>query len=368
VSQADGQRAIDALPVHVLSRLVRRMATTRSPRSSAQWEVSSMLVIDAQVHEPPLAFQWAGADQATRHELMTEVTLAYMRAVGVDRAILHPISEPGWGEYAIARMPDRFSLVVGSLAATEDGTLSLRGAAGSTPIPEIDEWVVERSRTPGVVGIRLGRPSLELFEPALDACAREGLPVFVLPPSKSPNPRNFGGDFSVIEQIARRYPGLTLVIDHLGLSQWPSELDSPPFRELPGLLELAAHPNIAIKFAGAPAMSLQDYPFDDLWPHLRQVVDAFGAHRLMWGTDFSRFYGRIGFAKFPPSSDDDTYADGIAPELVRGEQGVHEWHSYAEGLFHLRDSDHLSREEQEWLFGRTAQSLLRWPTDTKPTP
>jgi hypothetical protein len=51
-----------------------------------------MLVIDAQLHEPPMAFEWFGADQAPRFELMTEVTLAYMRAVGVDRAVLHPIS------------------------------------------------------------------------------------------------------------------------------------------------------------------------------------------------------------------------------------------------------------------------------------
>jgi hypothetical protein len=328
-----------------------------------------VLVIDAQLHEPPMALEWSEADKATRFELMTEVTLAYMRAVGVDRAVLHPISGPGWGEYATARLPDRFTLVIGALVAAEDGTMALRGAAGSVPIPSIDEWIAEKSRTPGVVGIRLGRPSAERFDTALTACAREGLPVFILPPSKSSDPRDFGGDFADVATIAQRYPDLTVVIDHLGLSQWPSKLDSPPFRALPGLLELAALPNVAIKFAGAPAMSQRTYPYDDLWPNLRRIVDAYGARRLMWGTDISRFYGRIGFMKFPASGSDSdfAYCDGIAPELTRVGTD-HVWHTYAEALFHLRDSDQLSADEREWLFGRTAQTLLRWPEDSKPQP
>ena len=322
-----------------------------------------MPVIDAQLHEPPMSFEWADADEVTRFELMTEVTLAYMRAVGVDRAVLHPISGLEWGEYAAARLPDRFSLVVGALVAAEDGAMALRGAAGSVPIPSIDEWVSERSQTPGVVGIRLGRPSAERFGPALRACAREGLPVFILPPSKSSNPRAFGGDFTDVAAIAREYPELTVVIDHLGLPQWPSPLDSPPFQALPDLLELAELPNVAIKFAGAHSMSQQSYPFDDLWPHLRPIVDAYGARRLMWGTDISRFYERIGFSKFPPAGieGESAYLDGIAPELVTPDYAPEIPHTYAEAFFHLRASDRLSADEKEWLFGRTAQELLRWP-------
>lgn len=322
-----------------------------------------MLVIDAQLHEPPMALEWAEADQATTFDLMTEVTLAYMRAVGVHRAVLHPINGLEWGEYAAARMPDRFSLVVGALVASDDGTMALRGSAGSVPIPSIDEWVTERRQTPGVVGIRLGRPSVDRFEAALKACAREQLPVLVLPPSKSDNPRAFGGDFTDVTAIAQRYPELTVIIDHLGLPQWPSPLDSPPFRAVPDLLELAKLPNVAIKFAGAHSMSQQAYPFDDLWPHLRPIIDAFGPQRLMWGTDFSRFYERIGFSKFPPSGveNESAYVGGIAPELLQSAPAPVVPHTYAEALFHLRASEQLSAEEKEWLFGRTAQELLRWP-------
>jgi L-fuconolactonase len=309
-----------------------------------------------------MALEWADADQATRFDLMTEVTLAYMRAVGVDRAVLHPISSLEWGEYAAARLPCRFSLVVGALVASPDSTMALRGSGGSVPIESIDDWISERKRTPGTVGIRLGRPTVEQFDPALKACVREGLPIFVLPPSKLPDPREYGGDFTQVEAIARQYPDLTVVIDHLGLPQWPATLESPPFRSLPGLLELAKYPNVAIKFAGAHSMSQHPYPFDDLRPHLRRIVDAFGAQRLMWGTDISRFYERIGFAKFPARGieGESAYVDGIAPELNPDYPYVVP-HTYAQALFHLQHSDLLSAEEKEWVFGRSAQELLGWP-------
>ncbi len=92
-----------------------------------------MFVIDAQLHEPPMSFEWADADRLTRFELMTEVTLAYMRAIGVDRAVLHPTGGLERGEYASARMPDRFTLVVGPLVAWEDGTMTMRGRPARCP-------------------------------------------------------------------------------------------------------------------------------------------------------------------------------------------------------------------------------------------
>ncbi|WP_448624491.1 amidohydrolase family protein [Geodermatophilus sp. URMC 64] len=139
-------------------------------------------------------------------------------------------------------------------------------------------------------------------------------------------------------------------------------------RALPDLLELAAHPNVAIKFSGAPSMSQQPYPFEDLWPDLRRIVDAFRSRRLMWGTDISRFYGRIGFRSFPEFSSEDEFAyrDGIAPELASPDRARVVPHSYAEALFHLRDSHQLTADDKEWRFGRTAQTLLRWPADPRP--
>jgi hypothetical protein len=36
-------------------------------------------------------------------------------------------------------------------------------------------------------------------------------------------------------------------------------------------------------------------------------------------------------------------------------------HTYAESLFCLRCSDQLSEGDKEWILGRSAREVLRWP-------
>ena len=42
-------------------------------------------------------------------------------------------------------------------------------------------------------------------------------------------------------------------------------------------------------------LSKEPYPFADVWVPIRSVLDAFGAERVMWASDISRFAGRIGW-------------------------------------------------------------------------
>jgi hypothetical protein len=139
---------------------------------------------------------------------------------------------------------------------------------------------------------------------------------------------------------------LTVILDHLGLAQPPSDSrDLPPFRRLSELLEVARYPNVAVKLCGAAALSEAPYPFDDLWPSLHRIVDAFTPQRLMWGSDISRFMGRVGFVV----------------RRVRGAEGEYPGrHTYAEALFHLRETGELSADDKACILGRTAQTLLRW--------
>ena len=60
------------------------------------------------------------------------------------------------------------------------------------------------------------------------------------------------------------------------------------FVHLPELLALAKHPNIAVKATGGPGYADDAYPFKSLQPRYRAIYDAFGPHRMFWGTDITR--------------------------------------------------------------------------------
>jgi L-fuconolactonase len=55
------------------------------------------------------------------------------------------------------------------------------------------------------------------------------------------------GSLPLANGVAERHPELTLIIDHLGLRQpTMDKAESPPFKSLPDLLDLAKFPNVAM--------------------------------------------------------------------------------------------------------------------------
>jgi L-fuconolactonase len=48
-----------------------------------------------------------------------------------------------------------------------------------------------------------------------------------------------------------------------------------------------------VKISGACTMSLQLFPYDDIWDPVLRVIDAFGLDRCMWGTDWTRTIGML---------------------------------------------------------------------------
>ena len=299
------------------------------------------MIVDAQLHEPPVEGGWEDADEATRRLLLLELQLALMDSVGVDRAVLFPVDWE-WGLFAAEREPDRFGVVP---MVTDRGTF---GGLSAQDL-ELEGVVADLATHSGVVGLRLvhvvpspeqpfGVVPLETFDRAVAAAVRAGLPIFM----------STAGELSSPARLARAHPELTVVVDHLGLPQPPSyPRDSPPFRSLDRLLALADQPNVAVKVTGVPTLSEQGYPFADLWPHLHRIVDAFGGDRLMWGSDISRVRGRIGF---PGRLD--TVEGGRLPYSGK--------HTYAEAVLYLRETDELSAAEKDALLGGTALRLLPW--------
>jgi predicted TIM-barrel fold metal-dependent hydrolase len=63
---------------------------------------------------------------------------------------------------------------------------------------------------------------------------------------------------------------------------------------------------------------------------LRRAIDAFGADRIMWASDYTQ---------------------------ARTEMGI----TWAQALYYVLESDQLSETEKEWLLGGSVRKALHWP-------
>jgi L-fuconolactonase len=85
-----------------------------------------------------------------------------------------------------------------------------------------------------------------------------------------------------IETLARRHPGLKVVLDHcLYLSAGPDGQ-----AVLADLLQLSRLPNLYAKLSCAVTGSAESFPFRDMHAPLRRAIAAFGPDRCVWGSDF----------------------------------------------------------------------------------
>ena len=234
----------------------------------------TMPIVDAQIHV------WgSGLPSNLAHRQVTSFTveeaLALMDEGGVDAAVIHPPSwDPGAVDMAFAAVrkhPARFAIM------------------GALPLdrPERRAELVTWRKQPGMLGVRytfLKDPARRwLHDGALDwlwgAAEAAGVPVACLATDS----------LAELGRIADRHPGLRLTIDHLGGRGGTTTLkDHAAMTHMPALLALAKRPNVAVKATGAPGYSGEPYPFPIMQGYLRQIYDAFGPHRMFWGTDITK--------------------------------------------------------------------------------
>jgi predicted TIM-barrel fold metal-dependent hydrolase len=74
-----------------------------------------------------------------------------------------------------------------------------------------------------------------------------------------------------------------VLIDHTGRPTPPAGLDQPAFA---AILRLAKTGRVNVKISGYLKFAKQPYPFEDCWPFVRAVVDAFTLDRCMWASDW----------------------------------------------------------------------------------
>lgn len=207
--------------------------------------------------------------------ISAEQMLSAMDAVGVFGAVLVVTTHYGFDNRysldAAAAYPDRFR-VVGKV---------------DPAAPDLDEQVAAWRRDPLAGALRFLLLSDDhraqlldgYFDAFLASCARHGVPVSVYP----------AGHLDALGQMVRRFDDLVWIIDHMGLSQPPVlQPDPEPFERLPELLALADVPGVVVKLSGMPTLSRRPYPHDDLKRPFAALMEAFGAERLLWGSDWTR--------------------------------------------------------------------------------
>jgi L-fuconolactonase len=238
-----------------------------------------MMICDAQVHvwgantpERP----WPARAEPHRAPLGKEELLAEMDKAGVDRAILVP---PSWegdrndlANDAAKSHPDRFATMGRFDPDAADARDVIKG------------W----KKQSGMLGMRFTFHTPVLRQPLLDGkfdwvwgeMEKGGIPAMVL----------FHHEYMhLADKVAERYPGLRLVLDHLGLKSGKDVTEAMNFATLDNVLALAKRPNVAAKVTAMPCYAADKaYPFKSVHPYIRRVFDSFGPERTFWGTDWSR--------------------------------------------------------------------------------
>ncbi len=88
-----------------------------------------------------------------------------------------------------------------------------------------------------------------------------------------------------LRTLAARHPSVPVLCHALGVVKAAEGLDSPGLAQV---IASAAVPNIYIKVSGFHYSSARpwNYPWPDAVAVLERIFDAYGPHRLCWGSDF----------------------------------------------------------------------------------
>ena len=283
-------------------------------------------IIDSQAHIGPgnieetlaamdaLGIQTLIIDELWVSELMTG---KYAPVEMLENGVTRPISPTA--ELAAALYPDRFAYM-------------LRISYND---PEAEAIIRMKAADPGCCAFRidpgLSKDTVEVlanggYDHIFRGVAETGKPLCIYLPDHP----------ELIAQVAEANPSLTIIVDHCGLYGNGERIAfSSPYRNLDfeetealfdQVLALSQYENVYLKWSHASEnFDTPIFPGDDLRPLLRKAIDAFGAERILWASDFS--------------------------VNQRGE-------SWAELLYSVIINDDLSEEEKQAILGGNAGRLM----------
>jgi len=293
--------------------LAAQQAHAQGPAMTA---AGRRMIVDAQVHlwkaQAPDRPWVPGMVPQLPEPFTYDKLLPMMDEAGVSRVVIVP---PSWEgdriDYALeaaGKYPDRFAVM---------GRIPLADPKSAALLPRWKEQ-------PGVLGIRvtfLGPNAAWLTDGTADwfwpAAEKAGIPVMFLT----------NGQLAKFDPIARRHPGLNLIIDHMGLTADIAKNNTIPDTIAQGVA-LAQYPNVSVKLSATPTYTSEPYPFPGMTPHIRRLFEAFGPQRCYWGTDMTNSFAKA------------TYPQRIA--------------HFTEHL------DFLSEDDKDWVMGRAILARLGW--------
>ena len=242
-----------------------------------------------------------------------ELLLYQMNTHGVDKAVLTQHNGSYDNTYLLEcarRYPGRFAVAV------------MIDTSEADPLSTLEHWAAQ-----GAAGVRLnnmvrspGSDPLAIWRKADEL----GLVVSCMGEAEEFASKEFGN-------LVAELPGLPIIIEHLA-GIWRGA--QPPYSVFKKALALANYPNTYIKVGGLGEISerppvLKPYfAFDYTPPLIEMAYDAFGARRMMWGSDY------------PPVSTREGYLNAL--------HGILEHASFG------------NQEDREWVMGKTALNLFKF--------
>jgi predicted TIM-barrel fold metal-dependent hydrolase len=89
----------------------------------------------------------------------------------------------------------------------------------------------------------------------------------------------------MLEDMAARFPGVKIVIDHLGK---PDLKAADPWREFRLLFRLKRFPQVWVSASEPYELSSEAFPYRDVYPFFKATYEEFGPRQLIWGTGYPR--------------------------------------------------------------------------------
>jgi len=226
------------------------------------------LLIDSHVHvwKHDPAFPFAEGAKVPDFDISAEDLLRLMDRNNVARTVLIQVIHYRWDNRylldVLHRYPGRFHGVCrvnpeDPAALDHLSMLTTQGCHGVRLSPDSTakgDWI----RSP-------------LMAPLWRRCAELKIPMtLLLPVTRLPD----------VTQWIETNPELNVVIDHMA----DCRPDDP--KGLQMLLSMSRYPRVYVKISHMWSLSKKPFPYPDVAEQIARLRDAFGAKRLMWGTDW----------------------------------------------------------------------------------